>query len=119
MTNFGPPPGFDGYENCPFDGDTYYKRACTAEEAELLDANIAAAKAEELAEAVAYEEQTRGAFFGALQAEVDAHLARHPGLEPGPACSSDENGRGEGRQAPDQVRGDVCATVPQCSRTPS
>jgi hypothetical protein len=84
MTTFPPPPGFDGYENCAWDGWTWYERACTPEEAELLDANEAAAAAEEQAELTAGAETERDTFFAQLRSE----LRRRPGLEPGSAFSS-------------------------------
>lgn len=67
MTSFPPPPGFDGQENAPWDGFTYYERICTPEEAALLDANEAAAEAEEHAELTARAEARRDSWFAALR----------------------------------------------------
>ena len=90
-----PPPGFDGYESCKWDGLVWYERACTPEEADLLDANQAAGEAEERADHTAYAEAERDGFFERLSAELN----RHPGLgsrqsttlmgslDPGPAFS--------------------------------
>ena len=86
MTTFPPPPGFGGHENRPWDGFNYYERECTAEEAELLDANAAAAEAEEYAENTAHAEAERDAWFEKLRAELSG--LRHPGLDPGPAFPS-------------------------------
>ena len=42
LTDFPPPPGFDGYEKCEWGDPTEtYERACTAEEAAILDADAA------------------------------------------------------------------------------
>jgi len=71
MTDFPPPPGFSGYESRPYDekdGDELYTRACTAEEAELLDADEAASQAAERAE----DEQLRDAWFEMLREELAA-----------------------------------------------
>jgi hypothetical protein len=67
ITSFPPPPGFDGHENAPWDGLAYYERACTPEEAELLDANEAAAEAEENAGLTADAEARRDSWFAALR----------------------------------------------------
>ena len=85
ITTFPPPPGFDGYENCEWDCFTWYERACTPEEAELLDANEAAAAAEEEAELTAFAEAERDSYFAKLRAAI---AGRHPGLDPGPAFTS-------------------------------
>lgn len=71
MTIYPPPPGFDGYENITWDGLSYYERACTAEEAELLEAHEAAALAEEDAEMTAFAEAQRDHWFAKLEAELD------------------------------------------------
>lgn len=76
ITTFPPPPGFDGYENCPFDGVAWYERACTPEEAELLDASEAAGAAEEEAEDIAFAEAERDSFFGKLRAELACRVAQ-------------------------------------------
>jgi hypothetical protein len=75
MTTFPPPPGFDGHESGPWDGFNYYDRACTAEEAELIDSHTAAVEAEDRAEA----EAQRDKFFAELRAELRAvtHLNRN------------------------------------------
>ena len=77
MTTFPPPPGFDGYENREWDGFAYYERACTADEAELLDAHHAAALADEEAEATAFAEAERDSWFAKLRTELAAF--RHAG----------------------------------------
>lgn len=64
MTNFPPPTGFDGYEKGHW-RDYGYKRDCTAEEAEILDASEDAAQAEEQAEDAA----VRDAWFALLRNE--------------------------------------------------
>jgi hypothetical protein len=81
LTHFPPPPGFDGYESCKWDGLTWYERACTAEEAALLDADHAADEAEQRAEAErerAEIEEERDAWFAALRAKLAS-----PGLDRG------------------------------------
>jgi len=70
MTCFPPPPGFEGYQNVPWDGDAWYERECTAEENALLDAHQAAIEAEEQAEATAYAESQRDDFFENLRTEL-------------------------------------------------
>jgi hypothetical protein len=70
MTTYPAPPGFAGYENCPWDGFNYYERACTPEEAELIEAGQAAVEAAEQAELRAYAEAERDAFFAKLRAEL-------------------------------------------------
>ncbi|MEO6361154.1 MAG: hypothetical protein ABIO43_11375 [Sphingomicrobium sp.] len=67
MTSFPPPAGFDGHENVLWDGFNYYERSCTPEEAVLLDANEAAAEAEEHAELTAAAEARRDSWFAALR----------------------------------------------------
>ena len=67
MTVFPPPAGFDGHENCPWDGFTHYERACTAEEAALLDADEAAAEADERADLTAAAEAHRDLWFASLR----------------------------------------------------
>src|SRR5437868_9626580 len=61
MTDFPPPPNFDGDETREY-GDYKYERECTPEEAELLDADEAAAEAEEQRE----NEDLRDAWFAML-----------------------------------------------------
>jgi hypothetical protein len=77
LTVFPPPPGFDGYENRPWDGFNWYERACTAEEVALLDAHeaatLAASQAEiraEDAEILADAEAQRDALFLKLKTEI-------------------------------------------------
>lgn len=70
MTTFPPPPGFAGHESGTWDGLAYYERACTPEEAELLDAHQAAAEAEECAELTAAAEAERDAFLATLRGEL-------------------------------------------------
>jgi hypothetical protein len=70
VTTFPPPPGFGGYENCPFDGFAYYERSCTREEAELIEAHRAAMIAAENAELLADAEAERDSFFAMLRTEL-------------------------------------------------
>jgi len=70
MTVFPPPPGFDGHQSRPWDGFNYYERACTAEEAELLEAHQADAEARERAELTAFAEARRDGFFAMLREEL-------------------------------------------------
>lgn len=69
MTTFPPPAGFDGHESGSWDGFDYYERACTTEEAELIEAHQAAMEAQERAELTAYAEAERDAWFAKLRAE--------------------------------------------------
>jgi hypothetical protein len=69
MTDFPPPPGFTGYECVPYDeqdDDEPYQRACTAEEAAILDADRAMERAAERAK----DEQLRDAWFAMLRSEA-------------------------------------------------
>jgi hypothetical protein len=61
MTDFPPPPGFNGYEKREY-GSFGYERACTPEEAELLEADAAAMESQQLAD----EEALRDAWFRML-----------------------------------------------------
>lgn len=70
MTSFAPPPDFDGYQNIEWDGDNWYERACTPEEAELLDAHEAAAAAAEQVELIASAEAERDRFFAGLRTAI-------------------------------------------------
>ena len=81
MTTFPPPAGFDGEESGPWDGISYYERACTADEARLLDANEAAAEAEERAGTAAYAEAERDKYFAGLRAELAAAEAAPPATD--------------------------------------
>ena len=65
MTNFPPPPDFDGYRIGEW-GNHRYERACTPEEIAVLEVREAADSAEDLAE----DEQLRDDWFAALRAEV-------------------------------------------------
>ena len=66
MTNFAPPPGFEGWEKCKW-GGWRYERECTPEEAAVLEANRAAAEAAEREE----EDQLRDAWFAMLGEGLD------------------------------------------------
>jgi len=67
MTDFPPLPGFTGYQSCEWnDPDRSYKRECSSEEAELLDADDAAAEAAERAD----EERLRNEWFERLRTEL-------------------------------------------------
>ena len=71
LTNFPPPAGFAGYESRPYDDvsdDAPYVRACTEQEAAILEADAAADRAAERAE----EEQLRDAWFEYLAQQVSA-----------------------------------------------
>ena len=61
MTDFPPPPGFTGYEKREY-GSFGYERACTPEEADLLEADAAAMESQQLAD----EEALRDAWFRML-----------------------------------------------------
>jgi hypothetical protein len=66
MTDYPPPEGFDGYEEGEW-GDDDYKRALSAEEQAMVDANLEADRAEEAAEQAREREAAsaaRDAFFG-------------------------------------------------------
>jgi len=69
MTDFPPPEGFTGYESRPYDEpdeDERYVRACTEEEAAILEADRAALRAAERAE----DEALRDEWFALLRSEV-------------------------------------------------
>ncbi|HEX5237192.1 MAG TPA: hypothetical protein VFW39_01850, partial [Sphingomicrobium sp.] len=70
ITTFAPPPGFEGYQNIEWDGDNWYERACTSEEAELLDAHQAAVEAAWQAELIAHAQAERDNFFAKLRADL-------------------------------------------------
>jgi hypothetical protein len=82
MTDFPPPPGFDGYEKGEW-GDLEYRRECTPEETELLKANEATSAAEDLEE----EEALRDAWFEMLRGELDA--TRYSSVSGDPPPSSE------------------------------
>ena len=66
LTDFPPPPGFDGYESRDYDDiedDERYERACTPEEAAVLDAGQAADRAADRAE----DEILRDEWFALLR----------------------------------------------------
>lgn len=86
MTNFPPPPGFRGYESGTCDGVHHYERECTAEEAALLDGEIAAAMAEELRG----DERRRDQWFDRLRAEITAAALAEP--KPGAGEQEPESG---------------------------
>ena len=66
MTSFPPPPGFDGYRIGEW-SDHNYKRACTEEEAAILEADEATSIADELTD----EETLRDAWFKLLRNELE------------------------------------------------
>ena len=70
MTTHPPPPGFDGEQNCEWDGDRWYERACTAEEAALLDAHETAMIEAERRELAEFADGQREGFFQMLRDEV-------------------------------------------------
>ena len=78
MTDFPPPPGFTGDESRPYDepdDDEPYERACTAEEAAILDTDRAADHAAQRAE----DETLRDGWFALLRAECsEADAERRP-----------------------------------------
>jgi len=68
VTDFPPPPGFDGEESCDYgDPDEPYERECTSEEVAVLEADRAAATAAERAE----DEKLRDAWFQFLKDETE------------------------------------------------
>ena len=87
ITTFPPPPGFEGYENRAWDGDNYYERSCTAEEAELIEAADAAASAQEQAELTAHAKAERDAWFAKLRARVNAWSSRASDKRPDASSS--------------------------------
>ena len=70
MTNFPPPAGFDGYEKGRW-RDLKYERACSADEAALLDANERAAAQEE----EAGDATLRDRWFALLAGDDDRNAA--------------------------------------------
>jgi hypothetical protein len=77
MTIHPPPPDFLGHQNCEWDGDRWYERACTPEEAALLDAHEAAMVKADRCELQAYAEAQRDRFFEKLRDEL-ASVSRQP-----------------------------------------
>jgi len=94
-TDFPPPPGFDGDENCNWE-DEGYSRTLTA--AEL--AAVTAGNPDEVIVTLAQDEADRDAYFAALAAP-----------EPPPALRATSRCEGEGldRSAPPPVLGEVAA----------
>ena len=88
MTIHAPPPDFDGWESCPWDGFNAYQRACTAEEAELLDAHEAAMIEQERREIAQIAEKQRDDFFAKLRSDMSAASLRHPELVSGSIIST-------------------------------
>jgi hypothetical protein len=84
LTDFPPPPGFDGYEKGEFT-DFGYERECTLEEAELIEASAALEEAEERAR----EEQLRDAWFSALREQLNAAPGGHCPLDAARAVAQD------------------------------
>jgi hypothetical protein len=83
-TDYPPPAGFDGDEDGSW-GHCGYKRACTAEEAALLDASAALDLAEERAD----DEADRDSYFADLAADVSEEPGAGPEAEPdGPSSAS-------------------------------
>lgn len=78
MTTHAPPPGFDGEQNREWNGFDDYRRACTPEEAALLDAHEAAMIEQERRELEAYADAERNRFFDMLRSEL-ADAAELPG----------------------------------------
>ena len=70
ITTFPPPAGFEGYQNVEWDGDRWYERACTVDEAALLDAHQAAEEASWRAERTADAEAERDNFFAGLRTAI-------------------------------------------------
>jgi hypothetical protein len=81
-----PPPGFDGWRGGEW-GDHNYERACTPEEAELLNADLAAAEVEERSE----DEQLREAWFAMLRASVTETDAQPAGELPSEHMGAEAN----------------------------
>jgi hypothetical protein len=78
MTTHAPPPGFDGWESAEWDGFNAYKRACTPEEAALLEAHQAAMIEEERRELDEIATEEREAFFQQVRTEIAATSAAAP-----------------------------------------
>jgi hypothetical protein len=94
MTTHAPPPGFVGEENREWDGDHWYERACTPEEAALLDAHEAAMIEAERRELDAIAEAERDRFFEMLSGELRS-------VTGGPAAPLPLAGEGLGRGGTD------------------
>jgi hypothetical protein len=109
LTDFPPPEGFDGYQQCQWgDPDEIYQRACTVEEIAILEARAAADRAEERA----HDEKLRDTWFALLAGELEDEEeekevedgeeaeadAEAPG-EAGPAAAVARAGRGSSPEA--------------------
>ena len=83
MTDFPPPPGFDGYQSCEWgDPEKVYKRECTPEEAAVLEADYASASAAERSG----EEELRDAWFEMLRSELPSTTKADPEQNAGERC---------------------------------
>ena len=79
MTDFPPPAGFTGYQNRPYEEDDpseSYVRACTEEEAAILEAGEKADRAAIRAE----DEELRDAWFAMLRDELSPPLREGEGV---------------------------------------
>jgi len=76
FTDFAPPPAYNDFEKGQW-GDYGYKRTCTPEEAELLDADRQAQSAGDRAE----DEAQREAYFAELKAELEDNTTNRNGTE--------------------------------------
>jgi hypothetical protein len=94
MTTHAPPPGFDGEENREWNGFAYYQRACTPEEAALLDAHETAMIEQEQRELAAHAEADRNRFVDMLRSEL-------LNVSGGPATPFPGAGEGLGREGAD------------------
>jgi hypothetical protein len=81
VTDFPPPPGFDGWQQGEWPSRNY-QRACTPEEAEILNASEAAADAEELSEA----EKLRDDWFALLRSGTEPAEAANLSDSEGSTC---------------------------------
>lgn len=80
ITDFPPPPGFTGYQSCEWnDPDRSYQRECAAEEVQVLEANDAAAEAEDRSK----DEQLRDEWFDLLRAELPCTESSDAGVDVG------------------------------------
>jgi hypothetical protein len=70
LTDFPPPPGFDGWRTGEW-GENGYERACTPEETAILEADCAAANAQDRTE----DEALRDAWFAMLKEELEVEEA--------------------------------------------
>lgn len=85
MTDFPPPADFTGYQSCDYgDPDRIYKRECTPEEAEILEADAARSRATERAD----EEALRDEWLALLREDVEIHPATG---EPAPTAAPPES----------------------------